>query len=362
MKKETKGEHNKNLNFEKNLTVASGGKALEEAAPLWRFSHFGAEDSGYRNCQLCHSRMKLWLAIRNAENGVVLFIGHDCYDKLVSFLVTKKLESLSLGSRKEYISAIKKYCKKNITESFLTWFGEQEEAPEELRVTLAFIEKFGYAPTIEAAEALVAYYKVMRRFKLGELLDYVSHRSRVVRELFRNFAEKSPLEEELSLGLFNRLDLSFADSLSLEEMDDEFFKEAFRKTLPTGGLFASHIMHPQLMTSWIESARNAKVAIVDEAWKLAMIDLQKQIASQQESYRLLSFWRGKNPKHHTEQWEARDGGKKYVLDNTCSYNPSEGSVFVKVTRELVENRVFLVSKLVLVPSAQSPLYVWVSRD
>ncbi|MBI2035894.1 MAG: hypothetical protein HYT12_04440 [Candidatus Liptonbacteria bacterium] len=361
MEKKEKKRHYKNVDFEANLTTASGGLPLTEAAPLWRFSHFGVEmDGDFKHCHLCHSRMKLWIAIWNTANGVVLFIGHDCYDKLVSFLATKKLESLSLGSRKEYVSAIKKYCKQNITESFLAWFGEQE-APAELKATLAFIEKFGYAPTLEAAEALVAYYKTTRRFKLDELLDYTSHRARMLSMLFRDFLADNPLWQEVSLAEYEALDFSFADGLSGEEVGEGFFKEAFRKVLPAGTSATSCFLNGEAMKSWIENARNVKSAVIEEAWKRAVVDLQQRIASQQESYRLLSFWRGRNPKHQTDQWECRDGGRKYVLDSACHYNPSEGPVFCRVTRELVPDRVLLVSKLVLAPSMESPRYMWVTR-
>lgn len=354
-----KKEHNKNVNFTENLVAASGGKILEEAAPLWRFSHFGAEKTGFRHCQLCHSRMKLWLAIRNTSNGVVLFIGHDCYDKLVAFLATKKLESLSLGSRKQYISKIKKYCKQNINESFLAWFGEQT-APKELQETIKFIEKFGYAPTLEAAEALVLFYKTTRRFPLDELLDYTSHRALVLRALFSDFSEETnPLQREVSLAEFEALDLSFADSLNYEEVDDGFFREALRKTHP-GDMSLGKLLSSEILSLWINDAQKMKSAIVDEAWKRAVIDLQKRIAESQEDYLLLPFWEGRNPTRGTPQWESRVNGKKYVLARESSYSISEGPVLTRISRELVPGRVFLVSKLALRPSANSPRYSWVT--
>lgn len=359
-KKESKKEHYKNIDFAENLVAASGGKTLEEAAPLWRFSHFGAEKSAFKHCQLCHSRMKLWLAIRNTANGVVLFIGHDCYDKLVSYLATKKLESVSLGSRKQYISTIKKYCKQNITESFLAWFGEQA-APEELTETLKFIEKFGYAPTLEAAEALVLFYKTTRRFSLEELLGYSSHRALILRALFSGFPEETtPLEQEVSLAEYEELDLCFADGLNQEEVDDGFLKEALRKTsLPDVPL--KRLLSTKVMGIWIENAQKMKPVIVDEAYKRAVIDLEKRITENQDDYLLLTFWEGRNPKHGTPQWESRDGGIKYVLGRESAYSVGEGPVLVRITRDLVPDKVYLVSKLTLTPSTHSPRYSWISR-
>lgn len=350
-------EHYKNTDFVENLVAASGGKTLETTASQWHFSHFGAEKSVFKHCQLCHSRMKLWVAIRNTANGVMLFIGHDCYDKLVTYLATKKLESVNLGSRKQYISAIKKYCRQNITESFLTWFRGQD-ASEELKVTLKFIEKFGYAPTLEAAEALVLFYKTTRRFPFEELLDYSSHCALILRALFSGFpGETSPLEQEISLAEYEAFDLSFADNLNREEVDDGFFKEALRKTslpnLPLAQLLSAEVVRP-----WIENAQKMKSAIVDEAWKRAVIALEKRIAENQEGYLLLTFWEGRNPKYGTSQWESRYSGKKYVLSRESSYNASEGPVLVRIIRELVLDKVFLVSKLTLTPSAHCPRYSW----
>ena len=352
--------HYKNVDFTENLVAASGGKALEETALQWRFSHFGAEKSTFKHCQLCHSRMKLWVAIKNSVNGVVLFIGHDCYDKLVTYLATKKLESVNLGSRKRYISAIKKYCRQHINESFLAWFGEQD-APEELKETLRFIEKFGYAPTLEMAEALVLFYKTTRRFPLEELLDYFSHHAFVLRTLFSSFPnEASPLKQEVSLTEYEALDLSFVDELSREEVEDSFFKEALRKT-PPPNLPLAQLLSAEVVRPWIESTQKMKSAILDEAWKRAMIELEKRITENQETYRLLPFREGKNPKYGTFQWESWDQGIKYVLGHDSSYETGEGSVLVRITRELVPDKVFLVFKLTLVPSVQNPRYSWVTR-
>lgn len=341
-------QHYKNIDFEKNLTVASGKDKLEEAAPLWRFSHFGMEVGEYKHCHLCHSRINTWVAIKNAGNGVVLLIGHDCYDKLISFLATKKLESLNLGVRKSYISEIKKYCKKHINESFLAWFGAEKCLSENLKATLDFIKKFGYAPSLETAQALVEHYKNNRLFSLEELLDPDSDMVEIL-ELLQLADEL--LSERVTLTQHEKLNLDCLNNITGAE-EDVFFQEALRKTAPAS-LISGDIVQ------WLENARDAKMAIVDEAWKRAMIDLQKQIAEKQDEYLLLSFRRGVNPKHGTSQWECWSGGKKYVLARECSYNEGEGAIFVGIDRALVPDRVFLVTKLTLVPDIAAPLYRWV---
>lgn len=348
----------KDNHFAQNLVAASACKTLKNAAAQWHFSHFGEED-GYTHCQLCHSRMKLWVAIKNQANGVVLFIGHDCYDKLIAYLETEKLESVSLGSRKQYLLKVKRYCKEHITESFIAWC-EGQKIPEEFKEALAFIKKRGYASTLEVAESLVRFYKETRRFSLGDLLDYSSHQALVVRSLFRGFpTETNPLNRDVTLAEFEKFDWGFTDGLSLEEVEDKFFQEALWKTAPPE---ISHDMavDSATMNGWIENARRQLSEIIDVAWKRAVIDLSERIAGDQEDYLLLAFRKGVNPKYGTPQWEARDAcGTKYVLHRETSYDPKESRVLVRVIRELVDGRVFLVGKLSLVPSPYGPRYSWI---
>lgn len=160
----------KNEWFVRELTNASAKRTLGEAAPEWQFSHFGYVNKG-GNCQVCHTRIMKFVAIKNTENGILLLVGEDCYDKLQYYLATQKLEAVSLESRKQYISQIKKYCKKEINEAFLEWFSGQKEIPEAIQNTLKVIRQLGYAPSLAAAEALVEYYKDNRLFPINNLLN-----------------------------------------------------------------------------------------------------------------------------------------------------------------------------------------------
>lgn len=348
MKERSGDRHYKNIDFEKNLVTASSKETLGEAAPLWRFSHFGVEAKDGKHCHLCHSRLKNWVAIKNTENRVVLIIGHDCYDKLISFLATKKLESLNLGSRKRYISEIKKYCKQHINESFLAWFETESDLPEILRSTLAFIKQFGYAPSLETAQTIVEHYKNNRQFELKELLNQKSRPAEVLGSI-----ENNPFPEKMTLKEYEELELDYLDCISNTEILDNFFVEALGKTF--------HAVIPKgraALSQWVENARNARATIVDEAWKKAMIDLQKRIAENQKNYRLLSFRNGINPRDGTHQWESWRDNKKYILSRKSSYAESEGLVFVEIDRELATDRVFLVTKLTMVPLTYAPMYRW----
>lgn len=148
--------------------------------------------------------------------------------------------------------------------------------------------------------------------------------------------------------------------LNQEEVNDGFLKEALRKTsLPDVPL--KRLLSAEVMGLWIENAQKMKPMIVDEAYKRAIIDLEKRITENQDDYLLLTFWEGRNPKHGTPQWESRDSGIKYVLGRESSYSAGEGPVLVRVTRDLVPDKVYLVSKLTLTPSTHSPRYSWISR-
>jgi hypothetical protein len=100
--------------------------------------------------------------------------------------------------------------------------------------------------------------------------------------------------------------------------------------------------HQKQEAEW-KRKQEAEILEVREkcAKKLAILDLQE--------YPVLTFSKGINPKTHADQWEARAGGKKYVLANEDSqtYVPSNGPMRMYIMRELVPQRVFLVKKLLV---------------
>lgn len=354
--------HYKNKDFGENLVAASGGGLLADIAPQWSFSHFGAEERGSRHCQLCHSHIQLWVAIHHAKNGMMLFVGHDCYDKFVDFLVTNQVESRTIITRKQQIALIKQYCRTHISESFLKWFTTQD-IPGELRNVLNFIEWFGYAPTRESAEALVAFYKMNRRFRLAELVDFGSHRGSILRSLFGSLPKDvNPLEHEITLAQYEKIDFGFVNHLNQEDLNDSFFKEALRKTFPEY-LTVEHFSDHLTFGRWIECAEKFKLALIDEAWKRAIINLETHIAQSQENYLLHRFWAVQNPKTKRSEWVTWDNGIQYILERESTYHASEGPVFTGVTRWLVPDKVALVAKLSIVQSKSSPQYAWITpRD
>lgn len=359
MAQKSADEHYKNIDFERNIIAASGGGTLQERAPLWQFSHFGVETEGFKHCHLCHSRMKNWVAIRNTQNGVILVIGHDCYDKLVSFLATKKLESLNMAGRKSYISAIKKYCKQYINESFLSWFDGQSKIPEEIQEAIAFIKKFGYAPSLVIAEAIVSFYKAHRMFAVAELFGPLSHVRGLLRILF-------PQQEyhECTIVQYENVDQESLRALRVcdDEVGNAFFKAALPKTAPlVDQRFCWHSSEGiKQLVEWVARARKEQATVAEEAWRSAVIDLQRRVAENQPEYRLLAFRSGINPKRGTPQWEARSNGFKYVLDHESTYQESEGPILTRIRMELVPNKIYLVSKLKMVPCYGEPRYQWVN--
>lgn len=59
----------------------------------------------------------------------------------------------------------------------------------------------------------------------------------------------------------------------------------------------------------------------------------------------LSFIKGRNPKHGTEQWEARHKGRLYILAREFSYEPSEGAIPIEKAFDLVPDRIVLVDRI-----------------
>lgn len=213
--------HYKHEWFERELTSASGKQTLAEAAPFWELSHFGVVDDGEKrgNCQICHARIVNFVAIRNVQNNMTLLIGHDCYDKLLHYLATSKVESINLPERKKQVAVIKQYCRREIDAAFLAWFATRKRLPESVRQTLAVIRAMGYAPSIKAAEELVEYYKSHRTFRLLELLGDRA------RWLFGSFSHKGMLPKKITLS-----DLLRAEAIIVRGDEITRNVRAYRKT------------------------------------------------------------------------------------------------------------------------------------
>lgn len=358
--KSCKDEH-----FEKNLAIASEVGSLEEAAPMWRFSHFGVVDKKKDQfCKLCGTKIKKFVTIFNPTNEALLQIGHICYDKLIIYLATKQLSSSLLNARRSYIAKIKKYCKQYINESFLKWIETQDGITQIMRDDIDFINRSGYASNLEAAERLVEYYKTHYKFTLIDLMGEESWEVKVLKLLFRgngnlnghNRANHILYEEEYTLSQYEKLEKSIFNLIHTYEFEDVFFTEELYRTMPE----IVRIDFPEtkkIISNWIENAQIANLKHKEEKWKNAVLELQRMIAENQNEYLLLSFRDGFNKKRGERQWEAHLSGKKYILNYQSSYRKNEGPVLVKILKPLGPT-IFLVSKLSMMRCCVEPMYAW----
>jgi len=165
--------------FRKQLIAASApAKTLEEAVSQWRFLCFVIfPKENLTRCQICNTSIVRAVAIRNEANETVLFIGEDCYDKLVHFAQTKRLESTRIRSRvlerKDIRNIFKDaFPRREDRQSFLGWFEAQDGIPETIRTSLQYVRIAKIAPSVEAARELVAYYNANRLMPADAILDY----------------------------------------------------------------------------------------------------------------------------------------------------------------------------------------------
>lgn len=184
--------------FIKKLTEISGKSAFEEAIKEWGFSHFGAF-AAMEHCQLCHTPISNFVAIKCRSSSQYLLIGHDCYRKLVAYL-GGRLDSKNLPLLKDAVRAIRKYSKSAINENFLKWFETRTDLPDDIRDIFEFIrqsgrsDKFGHAPSVEAAEKIISYYNNNRRFKVRELL------SPSEKGLWDSYPDKNEVGESITIS------------------------------------------------------------------------------------------------------------------------------------------------------------------
>lgn len=185
--------------FMRELTNASAEVAFQDAAHKWRLSHFDhANGNGHENCQLCHTRIVNVVVIHNPTNDMVLRIGHDCYDKLLQYLATHRVEAVTLPNRQQSIRGIKQYIKRNIDAAMLSWLKNQP-LPDNLQQALRVVDALGYTPSLKDAEELVEYYKLFRLFDLDDLLKANE------RELRKTFPHLNHLPKAIALVKLEQL-------------------------------------------------------------------------------------------------------------------------------------------------------------
>ena len=160
----TVGEHWMHQRFVANLINASHGRELNEAGKEWQLYRYGYNEATQR-CHLCNTQIKESVELRNIVNQNILVIGHDCYDKLVGFLVSGRVEH-QLPDRKDYIRKLREYTKKILpNETVLGWIYERLSSgnmPEEIALIVRTIKAIGFAPSYAEADRLVEYYRQTR--------------------------------------------------------------------------------------------------------------------------------------------------------------------------------------------------------
>lgn len=166
--------------FEKNFIAASGVSTLEEAAPLWEFSHFARTENGTQKCDVCPTNITWVVVLHNTKNDMYLRIGTVCYDKFLVYLETNKVLPSSLSARKERSRALRSYVLEKFGEypkgrgsfsSVVGWFKTQKDLPAEVLRGLECIVHLGHTLTEEDGDLFVSYYKQNRLFGLRELLN-----------------------------------------------------------------------------------------------------------------------------------------------------------------------------------------------
>lgn len=150
-------------------------------------------------------------------------------------------------------------------------------------------------------------------------------------------------------------------------------RNLLEKTMPPCAYFAVNeetgevILNEESAESWLAKAyaesklRNARL----EEQKQARLELEKaeweqakpialakakqhmegKVAEDPDMYLETSFRWGKHPRTGENQRETRVRGVKYVLAREDHYDPNEGTIYVRVVRELVPERVMLVTRI-----------------
>lgn len=100
--------------------------------------------------------------------------------------------------------------------------------------------------------------------------------------------------------------------------------------------------------SWqqIEETEEKQRRAQEEKWRAEVETRRKEELEERRRKALkLAFKKGYNPKHGTEQWEARHNGRLFVLRREDRYEPSEGEIPIEERFELVSGRIVLVQRI-----------------
>lgn len=140
------------------------GKDFKESAGDWILETISRSPEEI-HCHACNTGIRDYVVVRNKENGNRLILGTVCYDKLLQFLQTANVSS-PLQSRKEHIRLLKQKTDREIGQTVMKWLEAENVAghvPQHLSLAVVHMTNFGYAPSIELADAMVEFYKANRK-------------------------------------------------------------------------------------------------------------------------------------------------------------------------------------------------------
>ena len=160
--------------FEKNFVTASGDQPIASAARQWRVEAVDKVKvkDPVLNCNVCSIRILNFVILKNGANGNRLVIGHDCYAKFLHFLESGKIKS-AFPKLDDHVVTLRSYSRKALDRTMRGWFFEMLDAgrlPEKIAAIVESLRAIGFAPSTDAADGLVDYYKSTRRFPLEVLI------------------------------------------------------------------------------------------------------------------------------------------------------------------------------------------------
>jgi hypothetical protein len=209
------GMHWMHQRFVQNLIGASKSRELGGAAKEWRLHKINASLE-WSNCQLCNTRIKICVVLKNKENGNFVVLGEDCYDKLVQFLSIGQVQS-ALPARDGHSNELRGHWRQLLKDlkdrTVVGWLREEFEAGRitgELVGAIHTILNLGFAPTTEDADKVVGFYKATRRFKLAQLARfqtrYVGRMLEMVTIAETGFRHRNLLPKEVTIDQFEKIE------------------------------------------------------------------------------------------------------------------------------------------------------------
>jgi len=160
--------------FEQNFVTASGDLPIASAARQWRVEAVDKVKvkDPVLNCNVCSTRILNFVILKNGANGNRLVVGHDCYAKFVNFLTSGKIEC-AFPKLDDHVATLRSYSRKALDRTMRGWFFEMLGAgrlPEKIAAIVESLRAIGFAPSTDAADGLVDYYKSTRKFPLEVLI------------------------------------------------------------------------------------------------------------------------------------------------------------------------------------------------